>query len=124
MSLSGSSDTITAIIKKAKELRASLAGVASVASLQNSHSYVKYDDAPYYNGYRGVEWPEEAKSVLVLALAHELSDLVNDIPSVRCLESPRTRRRSSMSVCRGYRAESSRRFINGEAYGGRATHVI
>ena len=29
-----------------------------------------------------------------------------------------------MSVCRGYRDESSREFMNGEAYAGRATHVI
>jgi hypothetical protein len=41
-----------------------------------------------------------------------------------CLESPRTRRKSSLSVCRGYRGESSRGFMNGEAYAGRATNVI
>ena len=76
-----------AIIQKAEELEASLAGIASVVSLQNSHSHVKYDDAPYYDGTKGSEWPEEAVPVLVLTLAHDLSDLDNDIPSVAELVS-------------------------------------
>lgn len=52
------------LLLKAKALGASLAGIASVASLQN---------APSYKAYGKVGWPEEAKAVLVLALVHEVS---------------------------------------------------
>jgi hypothetical protein len=56
--------------------------MAIVTYLQNSHSFVKCDEASYYAGHKGSEWSEKAKCVLVLALAHELSDLVIDIPAV------------------------------------------
>ena len=50
------------IIEKAKCLGASLAGITSVVALQNSPSHKM----------RGkVEWSAAAKSVLVLALAHQ-----------------------------------------------------
>ena len=49
------------IIEQAKSFGASLAGIANVASLQNSPSYQTTG--------LGV-WPPEAKSALVLALAH------------------------------------------------------
>jgi hypothetical protein len=50
MSVSGTSDTLAAIIEKAKELGASLAGVASVAALRESKSYSVYEKSPYYAG--------------------------------------------------------------------------
>jgi len=53
------------LLLKAKALGASLAGIASIASLQN---------APSYKASGKVGWPEEAKAVLVLALVHEVSE--------------------------------------------------
>jgi len=58
------------IIQKAVEFGASLAGSASVLDLKKSPSYGIYDKSPYYDGYNGVEWPEDAKTVLVLAFKH------------------------------------------------------
>lgn len=55
----------TLIIQKAKAFGASLAGIVPVASLEN---------APSYEICANVEWPEEAKSLLVLALVHEISE--------------------------------------------------
>ncbi len=74
MELSSRVDIAPHIIEKGKALGASLAGIASVASLKNSPSYEIYDKSPYYEGYDKVEWPLEAKSVLVLALVHDPSD--------------------------------------------------
>jgi epoxyqueuosine reductase len=54
-----------AIIEKARSLGVSLAGIASTASLKNS---------PSYQVSGKVEWPAEAKSVLVLALEHKEND--------------------------------------------------
>ena len=54
-----------AIIEKARSLGATLAGIASTASLENS---------PSCQVYGSVTWPAEAKSVLVLALVHEKTD--------------------------------------------------
>jgi len=77
-------DTRSRIIHKARELGASLAGIASVAELRRSPSYGIYDESPYYDGYKGVEWPAYARSVLVLALVHRPSepelDWWSDIP--------------------------------------------
>jgi len=67
-------DIVAVIVGKARALGASLAGIASVALLKNSPSYGIYDKSPYYEGYEEVEWPEEAKSVLVLALVHQPSE--------------------------------------------------
>ncbi|OQY17766.1 MAG: hypothetical protein B6I35_14105 [Anaerolineaceae bacterium 4572_32.2] len=61
------------IIAKADELGASLAGIASIASLKASPSYDVCGKPPYYEGYGSIEWPKDAKSVLVLALSHEAS---------------------------------------------------
>jgi epoxyqueuosine reductase len=69
-----SPDITTRIIEKAKALGASLAGIASIAPLKNSPSYEVYDRSPYYEGYEKVEWPVDAKSVLVLALVHDPSE--------------------------------------------------
>jgi epoxyqueuosine reductase len=54
-----------AIIEKARSLGASLAGIASTASLENS---------PSYQVSGKVKWPAEAKSVLVLVLEHKEND--------------------------------------------------
>ena len=67
-------DTSARIIGKAKALGASLAGIASVAPLKASPSYKIYDKSPYYEGYEQVDWPVDAKSVLVLALVHRASE--------------------------------------------------
>ena len=50
------------VLAKAKELGASLAGIASVAELKDSPSYQVYHKSPYYKGFKGIEWLEEAKS--------------------------------------------------------------
>lgn len=62
------------IVNKALTFGASLAGIAVVRDLKASSSYAIYDRSPYYDGYHGVEWPEEARSVLVLALKHPPSE--------------------------------------------------
>ena len=62
------------IFAKAKDLGASLVGIASVAALQRSPSYALYHDKLYYDGYVKVEWPAEARSVLILALRHRPSE--------------------------------------------------
>jgi epoxyqueuosine reductase len=57
------------IVREARGLGATLAGLTSVEALRRSPSYAIYHQSPYYDGYEGVTWPPEAKSVLVLALA-------------------------------------------------------
>ena len=66
------------IVAKAKELGASLAGIANVDDLKASPSYEIYDKRPFYKEYKGVEWREEHKSVLVWALVHPISEPVLD----------------------------------------------
>ncbi len=71
------------ITEKAKELGASLAGIASIANLKASPSYKAYAEKPFYEEYepdnpnyfkfKGFEWREEHKSVLVWALEHPAS---------------------------------------------------
>ena len=62
------------IVREARRFGATLAGLASVDLLKQSRSYAIYHESPYYEGYQGVAWPVEAKSVLVLALAHPEED--------------------------------------------------
>jgi epoxyqueuosine reductase len=72
-------ETTKIIVAKAKELGASLAGIASVADLRASRSYEIYDKSPYYPAdYKGVAWKEAHKSILVWALAHPPSEPVLD----------------------------------------------
>jgi len=66
------------IIEKAKENGASLAGIASVAALKASPSYAAYDKNPFYPEYKGMEWDEKYKSVLVWALVHPASEPILD----------------------------------------------
>jgi epoxyqueuosine reductase len=74
----------TTIVEKAKEFGASLAGIARIEDLKVSPSYERYAQAPFYEDYdrddpsyfkfKGVEWREEHKSVLVWALVHPISE--------------------------------------------------
>jgi len=76
------------ILEKAKELGASLAGIATIEDLKASPSYEVYSKKPFYKEYdpespdyhefKGVEWREEHKSVLVWALSHPASEPVLD----------------------------------------------
>ncbi len=81
---SGSNEIEKTIVAKAKELGASVAGIASIADLKASRSYEIYTKSPFYEEYdrespsyfefKGVKWREEHKSVLVWALAHPASE--------------------------------------------------
>ncbi len=72
------------IVEKAKELGASLAGIASIDDLKASETYEIYDKSPFYEEYdrdspsyyeyKGAEWREEHRSVLVWALVHPISE--------------------------------------------------
>ncbi len=72
------------IIVKAKELGASLAGIARIEDLKASKSFAIYRKAPFYEEYdqdsenyfefEGFKWNEEHKSVLVWALVHPASE--------------------------------------------------
>ena len=62
------------IVREARRIGATLAGLTSVDALKESPSYAIYHQSPYYDGYQGVVWPAEARSVLVLALAHPEED--------------------------------------------------
>ena len=72
------------IVQKAKELGASLAGIATIDDLRASPSYEVYSNQPFYEEYdrespdyhefKGVEWRDEHKSVLVWALVHPISE--------------------------------------------------
>lgn len=66
------------IVEKAKELGASLAGIATVADLKASVSYEIYDKKPFYEEYTGIKWRKEHRSVLVWALSHPASEPVLD----------------------------------------------
>jgi epoxyqueuosine reductase len=68
----------TTIVEKAKELGASLAGIARVDDLKASRSFEIYDRKPYYDEYEGVKWKDEHRSVLVWAVAHPPSEPVLD----------------------------------------------
>jgi epoxyqueuosine reductase len=77
---SGSNGIEKTIVEKALSLGASLAGIASIEDLKASKSYEVYAKKPFYEEYdrespnyfkfKGVEWREEHKSVLVWALCH------------------------------------------------------
>jgi epoxyqueuosine reductase len=81
---SNGNNTEKTIIEKAKELGASLAGIARIDDLKASTSYAVYEKSPFYEEYdrdsadyfkyEGVEWREEHKSVLVWALVHPISN--------------------------------------------------
>jgi epoxyqueuosine reductase len=66
------------ILATARELGASLAGIARVDDLKASKSFAIYDQRPYYPEYKGVEWNPAHKSILVWALAHPPSEPILD----------------------------------------------
>ena len=76
------------IIQKAKQLGASLAGIARIEDLKASKSYELYKMRPFYESYdpdsdqyyhfEGFKWQEEHKSVLVWALEHPAAEPVLD----------------------------------------------
>ncbi|MBP2636215.1 MAG: queG 2 [Firmicutes bacterium] len=71
-----------AIVVKAKEFGATLAGIANVKNLMQAPSFTVAPKMPEYNGVGArdqkihtrnsgeVDWPEEAKSVIVVAYTH------------------------------------------------------
>jgi len=71
------------IVNKAKQLGASLAGIARIADLKASKSYERYAQSPFYETYgpespnyckfKGFKWREQHRSVLVWALVHPIS---------------------------------------------------
>jgi epoxyqueuosine reductase len=66
------------IMDKAKAEGASLVGIARISDLKNGPSYATYDENPFYPEYKGVEWKQEYKSVLVWGLAHPAAEPVLD----------------------------------------------
>jgi epoxyqueuosine reductase len=88
MMISNNNHIENKIIEKAKELGASLVGIARIEDLKASPSYKIYSTKPFYEEYdresrdfhefKGVEWREEHKSVLVWALSHPASEPVLD----------------------------------------------
>ena len=83
-------DITTRVIQKAKAFGASLAGIASISSIQSS---------PSYGTCGKVEWPLEAKSLLVLALAHETSGPELDWWDNKKGGSPGNRRLGNTAKC-------------------------
>ena len=75
-----SPDITSEIIKKAKEFGASLAGIANVEVVKNSPSHLIYEKLDEYKTVESsrtseawsgkVVWPENAKSVIVIAVVH------------------------------------------------------
>jgi epoxyqueuosine reductase len=74
----GSDELRQTIIDRAKAEGASLAGIVRIADLKNAPSYPAYDAYPFYPEYKGVEWKDEFKTMLVWALAHPASEPVLD----------------------------------------------
>ena len=76
------------IVEKAREWGASLAGIARIEDLKNSPSFEVYSKKPFYSEYepgsrdyhvfKGFDWHEGHKSVLVWALSHPASEPVMD----------------------------------------------
>ncbi len=66
------------IMDKAKEEGASLVGIVRIADLKNAPSYSTYDENPFYPEYKGVEWKDEYKTMLVWGLAHPAAEPVLD----------------------------------------------
>ena len=67
-------DVRDSILAKAKNLGTSLAGIASIEALRHSPSHTLYPELPYHDGYAALEWPAEARSVLIMALQHRPSE--------------------------------------------------
>lgn len=57
-------------IDRAIKLGACSAATAVVADLKRSPTYAQYDRDPYRPTYRGIDWPEDARSLFVFAVRH------------------------------------------------------
>ena len=67
------------VINKAIDLGATNAGIARIKDLKKTPSYGIYEENPYYSFFESLpDWPEDARSVLVLALAHPLNKVEMD----------------------------------------------
>jgi epoxyqueuosine reductase len=66
------------IMDRAKAEGASLVGIVRIADLKTAPSYATYDENPFYPEYKGVEWKDEFKTMLVWGLAHPASEPVLD----------------------------------------------
>jgi len=66
------SDKSTRIIEKAREMGATIAGIASVEILKKSpsHQILATKTGLEIKNFSGIKWPEDAKSVLVVAFSH------------------------------------------------------
>jgi epoxyqueuosine reductase len=73
-----SDDLRQQIIDRAKAEGASLVGIVRIADLKNAPSYPAYDASPFYPEYKGVEWKDEFRTMLVWGLAHPASEPVLD----------------------------------------------
>ncbi|RKX94608.1 MAG: epoxyqueuosine reductase [Spirochaetes bacterium] len=60
------------IIEKAKELGATMAGIANIELLRNSpsHRIIKMKTGLEIEDFPGIKWPEDSKSALVIAVSH------------------------------------------------------
>ncbi len=87
------------VVEMAKSLGASLAGIARIADLKKSPSYEVYHNTPYYGGYKKVEWPAEAKSVLVLALHHDPAEPELDYWDYKPYRTPGNRELMRIGKC-------------------------
>ncbi len=74
----GSDGLTQRIMDKAREEGASLVGIVRIADLKDAPSYATYDENPFYPEYKGVEWKDEFKTMLVWGLAHPASEPVLD----------------------------------------------
>ena len=78
----------SSIIAKAKSLGADLVGIASVEDLKKSPSHVIYPKMEHYDGVgtpessedgkSEIKWPDNAKSVIVIAIEHNTDELELD----------------------------------------------
>jgi epoxyqueuosine reductase len=64
------SDTGARMIERAKAMGAALAGIASLEHLSRSPSHQLLKEIPDLSPDQSIEWPEGAKSALVLAFSH------------------------------------------------------
>ena len=60
------------IIEKAREMGATLVGIASVALLKKSpsHEILNMETTLEIRDFAGINWPQDAKSALVIAVSH------------------------------------------------------
>jgi len=132
-------DIRTQILEHAKTFGASTAGIANIEALKKSSSHEIFNDKPYYSSCEEVKWPEDARSVLVMTLLYPANKPELDYWDFEPGRTPGNRQLASIgrkingwlkeehninNRLLGYLGESSRGFMNGEAYAGRAKHAF